>query len=491
MKDNKTDSINNINKNIMTNKNNRANRVGSVEIDESAYLKHSKEHALRMSVKEGCAQSVGVNMSSGFLTPFLLALGGNSFHVGLLTSLNGLADPAGEIAGSKLMEHHSRKKLWMHAKLWIVLLQLPVILLAYFFWKGMLTPALPWIMVAIWGLIIPFIYGAGYVSWLSWLGDLVPSERRGEFFASRNKIIGIVGLITFLAAGFLLDLFKTRGYVLLGFSILFGFALIFRVLSAYYTSKIFNPYFRVKKQSYFSFLSFLKRYDNYGKFTVFQCVFTFAMMLSAPFFAVYMLDDLNFGYTTYTIVSLSSTIFYLIFSPLAGKFSDRYGNIKLIYLGAFLFPIVPLLWMIFDSPWTLVLIPGLVSGLANAAFVMGTTDFSYDSTSGEKRGRCFAYSALLIGIGILFGSFIGGVLVEYVKITFMKPLFFVFILSSVFMVLASLYFLPKLKENRSIQKIRGLHWEVTHPVKTIHSFVIWARQLSHWQPHLMNKVGKK
>ncbi len=463
----------------------------SSEIDESTYLKHSKEHALGMSLKEGCAQSVGVNMSSGFLTPFLLALGGNSFHVGLLTSLNGLADPAGEIVGSKLMHHHSRKKLWMHAKLWIVLLQIPVIMLAYLFWKGILTPVLPWVMISIWGLIIPFIYGIGYVSWLSWLGDLVPSERRGQFFASRNRIIGTIGLVTFLLAGFFLDLFKTKGYVLLGFSILFGFAVLFRVISAYYTSKIFNPFFRVKKQSYFSFISFLKRYDNYGKFTVFQSVFTFAMMLSAPFFAVYMLEDLNFGYTTYTIVSLSSTIFYLLFSPLAGKFSDRYGNIKLLYFGALLFPIVPLLWMSFKSPWTLVLVPGLLSGLANAAFVTGTTDFSYDSTGSEKRGLCFAYSALLVGLGILFGSFIGGFLVEYVKITFMKPLFFVFILSSIFMVFTALYFLPQLKENRSIEKIRGLHLEVAHPVKTLNSFVVWARQLSHWQPHLLNKAGKK
>ena len=85
--------------------------VGSGEFNESEYLKHSKEHALRTSMKEGCTQSIGVNMSSGFLTPLLLAIGGNSFHVGLLNSLNGLADPAGEITGSKMMEKHSRKKL--------------------------------------------------------------------------------------------------------------------------------------------------------------------------------------------------------------------------------------------------------------------------------------------------------------------------------------------------------------------------------------------
>ena len=461
-----------------------------VESEESSYLKHSKEHALRTSMKEGCTQSIGVNMSSGFLTPLLLAIGGNSFHVGLLNSLNGLADPAGEIVGSKMMEKHSRKKLWMHAKVWIVLLQLPVIALLYFFWKGMFVSTLPWIMLILWGVFIPFIYGAGYVSWLSWLGDLVPSERKGKFFASRNRITGIVGLVTFFVAGFLLDLFKTRGYVLLGFTVLFALAITFRLASAYYTSKIFNPYFRVNKQSYFSFFSFLKRYDNYGKFSVFLAFFFFAMMLSAPFFAVRMLDDLNFSYIIYTIVSLSSTVFYLLFAAITGKFSDRYGNLKLIYIGSFLFPIIPLLWVVLDSPVLLILIPGLVSGLANAAFVIGTTNFSYNSTSPQKRGFCFAYTALLVGIGILAGSSIGGWIVEYSNIKFINPMFFAFILSSAFMIFTALYFLPKLREENPTH-FKGLHFEVSHPVKSFNSAVVWLKQLSHWQPHLMNRVGKK
>ncbi len=466
-------------------------KKADLEINESEYLKHSKEHALRNSLAEGCAQSVAVNMSSGFLTPFMLAVGGNSFHVGLLSSLNGMADPVGEITGSRLMEKHSRRKLLMNAKIWVAVLQIPMILFAYLFWKGQFTSALPWLIVILWGLAIPFIFGIGYVAFLSWLGDLIPVEKKGEFFASRGKMTGIVGLITFLVTGFLLDLFKTKGYILLGFSILFGVAIFFRLLSARYTSKVFNPQFRAKKKSYFSFISFLKRYDNYGKFSVYQAIFNFAIMISAPFFAVYMLDDLNFDYTTYTFISLSSTIFYLIFSPLAGKFSDRYGNIRLIYIGAFLFPVVPLLWIFLEHPIALALIPGFISGLANAAFAIGTTDFSYDSTSKEKRGICFSYSALLTGFGILGGSFIGGFLVEYMPINFIKPLFFVFVLSSILMTFASLYFLPQLKENRLFEKIKGLNLSVTHPVKAIHSMIAWNRQLSHWQPSLLGRSGKK
>lgn len=455
---------------------------------ESNYLKHSKEHALRMSLKEGSTQSVGVNMSSGFLTPLLLALGGNSFHVGLMTSLNGLFDPAGEIYGSKLMENRSRKKLWMYAKLWIVFLQIPTLALIYFAWSGKITNLLPWAMIALWGAIIPFIYGAGYVSWLSWLGDLVPEERKGKFFAYRNRFIGIVGLITLLVSGFLLDLFKTNGYLLLGFTVLFSLAMIFRVASVYYTNKIFNPFFRINKQSYFSFISFLKRYDNYGKFTVFQFFFYFSMMLSAPFFAVRMLEDLNFSYITYTIVSISSTIFYLMFAPLAGKFSDKYGNLKLIYFGAFLLPLIPLLWMFFESPVTLILIPGLVAGLANAGFVIGTTSFSYSASSPQKRAYCFAYSALLIGLGTLFGSFIGGIIVQYLNVGFTSSMFFTFILSSFLMICSSLYFLPKLTEGYR-SKFEPFHLDILKPGRSFNSAFVWLKSFAHWQPNINKNVN--
>ncbi|HLC73606.1 MFS transporter [Candidatus Pacearchaeota archaeon] len=460
------------------------------EKEESAYLKHSKEHALKTSMKEGSTQSIGVNMSSGFLTPMLLAIGGNSFHIGILNSLNGLTDPLGEIAGSKLMEKHSRKKLWINAKVLVILLQFPVLALLYLYWKGLFISFLPWIMIALWGIFIPFIYGAGYVSWLSWLGDLVPPGRKGEFFASRNKLVGFVGLVTLLAAGFLLDLFKTKGYVLLGFSVLFGLAIVFRLSSAHYTSKIFNPYFRVRKQSYFSFSSFLKRYDNYGKFSVFQAFFFFSIMLSAPFFAVRMLEDLHFSYITYTLVSLSSTVFYLLFTPLTGKFSDKYGNLKLIYLGSFLFPLIPLLWVVIENPLYLILIPGFISGLANASFIIGTTDFSYNSTSPQKRGFCFAYSALLIGFGTLVGSFIGGWIVEYSHISFINPMFFAFILSSAFMIFTALYFLPKLREDDKIRSEKR-HFEIVHPIRAFNSVVIWLRQFSYWHVNILNNEDKR
>jgi len=152
-----------------------------------------------------------------------------------------------------------------------------------------------------------------------------------------------------------------------------------------------------------------------------------------------------------------------------------------------MFPIVPLLWMFFSNPVALVLIPGIVSGLANAGFVIGTTSFSYNASSPQKRAYCFAYSALLVGMGTLFGSFLGGIIVQYLHIGF-SSMFFAFIISSILMMVVSLYFLPKLTEGYRT-KFEAFHLDVLKPGKTINSAVIWMKSFAHWHPHL-NSNGK-
>ena len=442
-------------------------------------MKHSKEHALKLSIAEGSAQSVSRSVGESFMTPFALVIGANSFHIGLMSAFSGIVGPLGQWKGNKLMEKYSRKKILMVTKLIVALLFLPVIGLAYLFWKGILLNYLPYILVLLWSGLIFYIWGVGHVPWLSWMGDIVPSKSKGKYFAKRNSIAGLVSLIVFVAAAFVLDIFKTRGLVLLGFSILFGVAIVFRLISRYLVGKIFNPNFRVRKGHYFSFWDFIKKYDNYGKFAFFQAFFFFSIMLSLPFFAVYMLEDLGFNYLTFTAVTMSTLVFYLIFAPLAGKFSDSYGNVKLLYIAAALFPLVPLLWVFLKTPTALIFFPGLISGIANAAYIMGITDFAYDAAPPQKRGLCFAYTSLLVGIGTLVGSLIGGFLIEYANISFIDPMFFVFILSSLLMVMVSLFFLPQIKDERRADEVKGLKVDLHHPFKTIHSDIVWFKNFIH------------
>ncbi len=450
-----------------------------IVIQDSNYVTHSKEKAMKTVLAEGSLTSTAISMSSSYMTPFALAVGGNSFHVGLLSALSGLMTPLGHLRGSRLMEKYPRKRIILLSKLLHILLYIPMVLIIYLSWKGLLLNYLPYFLILVWAVLVSYIWAAGDVAWFSWLGDIVPSEQKGKYFSKKNRINGFVGLVTFIIAGFILDIFKTRGYVLAGFTLIFVISLVFRITARNLVKKIFNPKLVLKKGYYFSFKDFVKRFDNYGKFSFFQAGFYFSVMLSSPFFAVYMLDNLNFNYFTFTIVSMSSTAFYLLFNPLAGKFSDEYGNVKLMYVSGILFPIVPILWIFISSPILLILLPGLISGIANAAFIIAVTNFSYDSVSPQKRGLCFAYTSLLAGGGTLIGSLAGGFLIEYLQIDFMKPIFFVFLISSLLMIMNALFFLPQIKEERKTDRIQGLSVDWHHPFKMVRSDLVWFKNFIH------------
>ena len=449
----------------------------SVEIEDSNYIVHSKEKALKKSIVEGSFCSAYQGMSHSYITPFALALGSSSLQVGFLSSFAGLFSPIGQLFGSKLMEKYSRKSIILRMSTIQILLWIPIISLIWLHSNNLFLNYLPLLLIVFYSMLF-FAFGLKNPSFFSWMGDLVDPKKRGKYFSKRNKINQSVGLVSFLLGAFVLDYFKTKGFVLIGFAIIFSLAIFFKFISKEIMKGIFSPKLKLNKGYYFSFKDFIKRYDNFGKFSFYQAFLFFSLMISSPFFAVYMLKYLNFNYVTFTVISLSPVIFFILFSPIVGKFSDKFGNVKLLYLAGFLFPIVPLLWIFIESPLYLILFPSLISGLANAAFILAINDFTYDAVSVQRRGLCVAYTSLLTGIGIFLGSIIGGLIIEYLPINFMKPILFSFLVSSLLILMVSLFFLPQLKEVRKTEEV-PLSADLSHPFKTIHSDVVWFKNFLH------------
>jgi MFS family permease len=355
---------------------------------------------------------------------------------------------------------------------------LPVVFLGVLYWQGILQEYLVYVFICLFTLYTLF---SGVVGppWFSWMGDLVPEQGRGRYFAARNKIAGTAGIVAALIGALVLDFFETKGLALLGFSILFALTFLFRLLSFSYLVKQYAPSFRVKKSSYFSLYSFIKRFDNYGKYSFYRMFFYFAIMFASPFFAVYMLEELNFSYLTFTIITMSSSIFYLIFTPVVGRFSDKFGNLKLLYLSNALFVLSPLCWLFLESPLALLFVPQLVAGLANAAGILASTNFTYDSVKPQHRGICVAYESLFVGVGTFAGSLLGGFLLKYSEtFTAFNAFFLIFILAASLRFLVGIIFLPMIKETRKTKKLPAFHLNLAHPFKTIHADIAWFRAIT-------------
>tara|TARA_Y100000034_G_scaffold100556_1_gene124060 strand:- start:4880 stop:5815 length:936 start_codon:yes stop_codon:yes gene_type:complete len=309
------------------------------------------------------------------------------------------------------------------------------------------------------------------------MGDIVPEKERGKYFGRRNKFSAMAVLISALLAAFLLDVFETKGFVLLGFGVLFAIAFTVRIISSITLKKQFSPKFKLDGGYYFSFWNFIKAFDNFGKFASYRGAFNFVIMIASPFFAVYMLEELNFSYTVFTIVTMSVLVFYIIFLPFTGKFSDKFGNVKLLYLEAFLAFFYPVSWLFLKNPIALIFVPQLIGGLAAAAGAIGVNNFMYDSVSRQHRGICSAYKNLLLGVGIFGGAILGGFLTKIAPSSFSSVFFFIFIISAIGRVIVPIIFLPHLKDERRVKHLPPLHVDLGHPAHTVGQEISWIKKV--------------
>ncbi|MBI2671178.1 MFS transporter [Candidatus Woesearchaeota archaeon] len=415
--------------------------VGSVKV------KDETKKSLKYSVISGSFYGVTDGSANSYVSPFAIAMNASNNQVALLTSIPSLIGPLSQLGTVKAMEKtKSRKKIIIMSALLQSMMLIPMMLIPFIFLnKGAAILVVLFSLYAVFGSF----FGP---AWTSWMGDLVPEKIRGRYFGNRAKIIGLVILVVSLIAGFLLDRFP-KNKVFIGFFVLFLVAFIARLLSVYFVSKMYEPKLVIKKSLQFSFFEFIKKVpsNNFGRFSIYIALINFAVYVAGPFFAVYMLKDLEFNYVQYTIINIVSGMATLIGLPLWGKFEDKYGNVRALKICGLLIPLVPLLWTFSPNFYYLVFIQ-IYAGLVWSGFNLAAANFIFDATSIQRRATCDAYNTILSGIGIFIGAILGGYLATHLKISFMNIFLFIFVISTILRLLISLLILPTIKEVRKVKR---------------------------------------
>jgi len=418
------------------------------------------KRSLNYSIKDGIAWSVNEGLGTYYISPYMIALNANDMQIGMLTSVPSFIANLSQLESPKLMERMSRKKLvttfvFLQAIMWLPILSL-VFLVSFSNINSLVAPSLVIIFYTFY-LMFGSVVGP---AWSSWMGDLVPGKERGRFFGRRNEIAGFTGLVSMMVAGLFLDAFK-KSNVLFCFAALFFLAMVARLVSRHFLTKQYEPKFKEEKRYYFSFFQFMKQIwtrdkkaNNFGRFTIYVALMSFAVNLAAPFFAVYMLRYLNFSYTVFVVVIMNSFLVRLLSMPWWGKFSDKYGRLKTLKIGGFLISFIPILWLYSSNPIYLVMVE-MFGGLVWAAFDLASFNFIYDMVSRQKRGICFSYLNVLNGFGVFIGASLGGLLAIHLQIGIM-PILFLFLISGILRLLVSMIMLPQLSEVRKVQPSRPL-----------------------------------
>ena len=360
--------------------------------------------SLKYSILDGSAYSAMLGLTQDYIVPFALALKATTAQVGLLSSVPNLSMALSQLGAPRLAERAGNRKglilpvVFLHALLW-----LPILLVPHLFQDQ-----------KIWWLIgfftLSTVFGSlGNPAWGSMMADLVPEGMRGKYFGFRGRICGLATLIFFFIGGAILH--SSAADIFLGFSMIFGGAMIFRLVSWYFLSRMYEPPLSNAKKELYDLLDLLRnmRSSNLGRFTIYVSLMNFATYLASPFFAIYMLRDLKFDYLTYVVIIATAALANLMFLNFWGRRADRAGNIKVLKIASVLVPLVPLLWI--GSHQLYYLIPvQILSGFAWAGFNLASTNFVYDASLPEHRTRDIALFNAVNGMAICLGALLGGYL---------------------------------------------------------------------------------
>ena len=423
---------------------------------DSPRIKELKYKARKRSIREGIFWSAKQSFGHHYISPFAIAINASNSLVALLSSFSGFLGPLTQMFSSRLIEKYSRKKIILKAVFFETLMWLPIIAIAILFYKGILVDTLPLLLLLSFSIYIIFQNITTPV-WFSWAGDIIGEKYRGRWFSKRNLIMGFVSVVLAISAAFLLDYFKKNNWIRVGFIILFSLALISGLMRLKAFKKQYEPEIKLKKGYYFSFWNFIIKApkNNFGKFSIFKGLFSFASSISSSLLVVYLLRNLEFSYSYYMIIIFSGTVFSLLVLELWGKLSDKYGNYKILCITSIIIPIIPILWVLSPSLIYLILIPSLISGISLAGFSLASGNFVYDNVSQQKRGLAVSYFNMLNGIGIFLGAGLGALLIKTLTIKLIEPIILIFIIGGIARMIVVFIFLPKLKETRKTKKFGG------------------------------------
>lgn len=434
-------------------------QVDDAEIDAlalSASPKLSKaviRSSLKASTWDGVFACIFSNIAGGvLLSDFLLELGAKPVEIGLLSSIPMVANllqPLGAYFSEQTTSRHwYGLAIFGPARLlWLIL----VGAIAWYKWH----PGNPHDL-AIWTLAIVFathFLGAlGSASWLSWMAALVPHKLRGRYFGLRNMASNTVNLICVPILAFALSSWHGSKIDAYGVLLFFGaIAGIISILFQFLMADI-NPQDEVHHKFHPTQTGDRANSPltaNSIKFLIYLSFWTFSVNISAPFFNLYLLDNLNIDVSWVTVYGSIMSGASLLMLILWGRLADRLGNRPLLIIVGIFVAITPLLWLGTDekplSLWLWFPLLHLFTGATWAAIDLCGNNLQIAVATGKRQATFFGISAAIAGVSGALGTTVGGFLAENVDLGGLPGLFS---LSAVLRLLALLP-LALVKEERS------------------------------------------
>jgi MFS family permease len=389
--------------------------------------------SLEASTADGIFAAIYSNVTAGvLLTNFAMDLGASATQIGLLASIPlvaNLLQPLGAYLSEQCTSRHWYcLGIYIPSRLVWVLLLLGLGLLH---WDYIEPQTLIVGTLAI-ALISAGTGALGSAAWLSWMAALVPKRLRGRYFGLRNSAANLTNLVSVPLMGMAISQWPSGPVD--GFGILLVLAIVFGLLSLAFQNLMadINPKLQqtlsepqiglpsaeseVDGESATENISKAEKF----KFWILLLYFggwMFAFSLSAPFFNLYMLDNLNLPITLVTFYTSLMAGANLVMFMFWGRLADRIGNRTVLAIAGIILAVAPLLWLFVGtgalSIWLGLPLLHVVMGGTGAAIDLCNNNLQIGVAPLHKQSTYFGWLAAAAGISGALGTAIGGYCAEH------------------------------------------------------------------------------
>lgn len=428
---------------------------------------HHYESGRRFGIRDGLFRAITHGGGEQYLSAFALFFDASPFHLSLLSAVPQLVGTWAQLVSVKVghwFPNRTTQVLWGilgQSISWLPILALPLM------WPHQ-GPWLLIVAVAMFSLCIHFTTPV----WDSLITDLLDQHERGGYFAKRSRVVALASFITLCLGGAVLSFCAQQQYLWVGFVIMFSFAGLSRGASAFLLLRVRNWPQPERVTAPTDFRVFLRTgvSKNFQQFLLFSGCMHAAVLISGPFFVLYILHDLHLTHWQYGMWLAAGVVGQFITLPGWGQFSDRFGNKALLTFTSFIVAFLPMLYL-FSTAWIFLLAVNFFAGMIWAGLTLGLNNYVFDTVEPTNRGKAVAISSTVNACGWILGTLLGSWLIATVPATVqlgtwtltpVSNLPVIFFLSGVFRLCVVLTLIHKFSEPRIVEHCahHRLIWEL-------------------------------
>lgn len=273
------------------------------------------------------------------------------------------------------------------------------------------------------------VLAVGTNAWMGWIGDMVPTRFRGRFFARRNQVLMLVGLVSGFVFSAAIDLFDSEpgpvaswmsgilglppmaGRAGTAFLVLFCLAGVIGLSGLAILARQPERSKVVETATWGSMMAKPLRDPDFRRLAVWGVWWLMALGIGAPFWQPFMIGELGMSVLMIMLYGTISTVAGLLSLRAWGRFIDRYGNKNAMRCAIVMAAMNPLFWVA-ASRSRIFLIYGeaFVSGITWAGAGIVMTNFVLSVAPKQEQQAWSGMFSALTGLAMMVTALASGAL---------------------------------------------------------------------------------